>query len=129
MGRLRSTLWHDDFVVSRSKETGTIRVGIIGCGAFAQFQHLPNCVNHPGIELTWACDPSADRLRFVEETYHPLHVTSDAGEVFRAPDVDMVILSLPHGLHERMILEAAAAGKHVLCEKPMATTNEESYRI
>ncbi|MFH0965582.1 MAG: Gfo/Idh/MocA family oxidoreductase [Planctomycetota bacterium] len=104
-------------------------VGVVGCGAFAGTQHLPNCTGNPKIELTWACDPSEEKLRFAEETFHPRRVSREAGEVFAADDVDMVILAVPHGLHEEMISRAAAAGKHILCEKPMSMSNQESYRI
>ena len=105
------------------------RVAIIGCGAFARSQHLPNCARNERVELTWACSRSEGNRRYAEENYQPHHTTPDARDVFDADDVDIVILSVPHGLHEEMVLAAAASGKHVLCEKPMAMSNEESWHI
>jgi len=106
-----------------------VRVGLIGCGAFARAEHLPNCQKNPKVELTWCCSRSKEKRRYVEQNYGPAHSTPDAREVFEAPDVDMVILSVPHSIHEEMVTKAAASGKHILCEKPMAMDMEEAYRM
>ncbi len=106
-----------------------IRVGLVSCGAFARDEHLPNCERNPKVELTWCCSRSKEKRRYVEENYKPAHSTPDAQEVFEAPDVDMVILSIPHSLHEEMVIKAAANGKHILCEKPMAMSIEQAYRM
>jgi len=106
-----------------------VRVGIIGCGAFARCEHMPNCVKNPRIEVAVACSRSEKNRQIARELCQPERTTPNAADVFEADDVDMVILAVPHDQHETMIAGAAAAGKHILCEKPMSMSMAESYRI
>lgn len=106
-----------------------VRVGIIGCGAFARSEHLPNCERNPNIEIAWACSRSQKNRDYATEHYTIQNATPDASVVMKDDSVDMVILSVPHSLHLEMIEAAAKAGKHILCEKPMAMSIEESCRI
>jgi len=106
-----------------------LRVGIIGCGAFARDQHFPNCVRCKDVEITWACSRSEGNRKYAQEHFPIKRLTPKAQDVFRADDVDMVILSVPHNLHLEMVKAAAEAGKHIFCEKPMAMNTRESYEI
>jgi len=107
-----------------------VRAGLIGCGAFAFNQHLPNCARSDLIELTWLCSRTPAKRERAAQMFAPeAKLTPEAAEVFAADDVDLVILSVPHSEHEWMVAEAAAAGKHILCEKPMAMSMDEAYRI
>ncbi len=107
-----------------------VRVAIIGCGAFAFGQYLPNCKRSELIEITWLCSRTPEKRERAAREFAPdARLTGDAAEAFAADDVDLVILSVPHSEHERMVTEAAAAGKHILCEKPMAMTLDEAYRM
>jgi len=106
-----------------------LRVGVIGCGAFARDEHFPNCVRCKDVEITWACSRSEGKRKFAEEHFPVKRLTPKAEEVFKADDVDMVILSIPHEIHLEMVKQAAACGKHIFCEKPMAMNIKESYEI
>lgn len=106
-----------------------VRVGIVGCGAFARSEHMPNCKRNPKIEVAVCCSRSEKNRQLAVELCQPERTTPYAEEVFKADDVDMVILSVPHDQHEHMIAAAAAAGKHLFCEKPMSMSMAESYRI
>ena len=105
------------------------RVGIIGCGAFARDQHLPNCERHPGVEIAWACSRSQENRDYAEQHFTVENTTPDFHVVLQDQSVDMVVLSVPHSLHVELVEAAAAAGKHILCEKPMAMTMAEAYKI
>lgn len=106
-----------------------VRVAVIGCGAFAKSQHFPNIEASERVELIAGCSRSEQNRRWVEETYNPLYTTPNAAEIFEDPRVDMVILSVPHSVHFELMLAAIEAGKHVLAEKPMTMSREESYRV
>ena len=107
---------------------GIIRVGIIGCGKFALAQHLPNCAAVENIEL-WHCSSRSEQGRKNAEKYGSRKITADYRDVLNDPQVDMVILSVPHEWHMFYLEEIIKAGKHVLCEKPMTMTMDQAYKI
>ncbi|MCD6359862.1 MAG: Gfo/Idh/MocA family oxidoreductase [Armatimonadetes bacterium] len=106
-----------------------VRAAVIGCGAFARYEHFPNIARSGKIELVAGCSRSEENRRWVEENYSPEWTTPDAEDIFAADDIDLVVLSVPHNLHLEMVLRTAAAGKHVLCEKPMTMTMDEAYDV
>src|SRR3954451_20465581 len=59
---------------------------------------------------------------------HGLAFTTDFAAVLRDPEIDAVILCTPHTMHTEQVLAAAAAGKHVFCEKPLALTRADAER-
>lgn len=105
-----------------------VRAGLIGCGKFATAQHLPNCEAAENIEL-WHCSSRSEAGRKAAEQFGAKKTTADYRDVLNDPEVDMVILSVPHELHLFFIEETIAAGKNVLCEKPMTMTMDEAYRV
>ena len=106
-----------------------VRVAVIGCGAFAKTQHLPNIARSDRVQLVGACSRSEANRAYVEEHYSPEFTTPDVEELLANPSIDMVVLSVPHEAHLDMILRSVAAGKHVLAEKPMTMSMDESYRV
>lgn len=106
-----------------------IRAAVIGCGAFARAQHFPNIARSERIELVAACSRSEENRAWVEENYGPAYTTPRAEDLFNDPEIDLVVLSVPHSVHFELMLGAIEAGKHVLAEKPMTMTLEESYRV
>ena len=105
-----------------------VKVGIIGCGKFAASQHLPNCVAGRNTEL-WYCSSRSESGRKKAESFGAKKITADYMELLRDPEVDMVILSVPHEMHMFFIEETINAGKNLLCEKPMTMTMDESYKV
>ncbi len=106
-----------------------VRAAVIGCGAFARYEHLPNSVRSDKIDLVAGCSRSEANRKYVEENFSPEWTTPDADDIFNADDIDLVILSVPHDMHQEMVMRTAAAGKHVMCEKPMTMTLDESYEV
>ena len=101
-----------------------LRIGVAGLGrAFSLM--LPTLTAHPRIELVAAADPRAEaRERFASDFGARAHEDVDA--LCADPRVEAVYVATPHQHHARHVIAAAAAGKHVLVEKPMAVTREEA---
>ena len=102
-----------------------VRYGVIGCGAIAQRRHIPECVANPESKLVALADPVKERVEELAKKYHAKAYT-DYKELLKDPNVDAVVVAGPNTLHAPQSIEALNAGKHVLCEKPMATTREDA---
>ncbi len=101
----------------------TLKLALVGCGAIARY-HLDGIKERaPRIQVTAVIDPNPERAAaYAAETGATAFATLE--EALAQGDFDAVDIMVPHHLHEEMALAAFAAGKHVLLEKPMATTIE-----
>jgi UDP-N-acetyl-2-amino-2-deoxyglucuronate dehydrogenase len=97
--------------------SNAFKFGIVGCGRIAQ-RHAEHIVN-VGL-LSAVCDTDISKAKALGEKYNiPWYGTLD--EMLLAnPDLDVVSICTPNGLHAAHSIQALKAGKHVLCEKPMA---------
>ena len=103
-----------------------IKFALIGCGRIAQrhAQHISNFG-----ELTAVCDIVSNRAKELAEKYNCAHY-SDINDLLKAEkDVDVVSVCTPNGLHAEHTIKALRAGKHVLCEKPMAIKTEDCKKM
>lgn len=107
----------------------TLIVGQIGCGAFAQAQDFPNFAKNPHTDVKWCCDLSPDRARHMADRFGIPMVTGDYMDVVNDPDVDLLKVCTSHDAHLPIIQAAAAKGKHIFCEKPMAMKEADAYAI
>lgn len=101
-----------------------VKFGIIGCGDAANFHALgiKNDLN-PNMKFVAAYDVNESQVkRFANRNKMAPYTNMDE---FLKSDIDAVLITVPHFLHESITKTVAKAGKHVLCEKPMATTLEE----
>jgi predicted dehydrogenase len=105
-----------------------IRAGIIGCGKFATSQHFPNVVASDKVDL-WHCSSRSDKGQETAKRFGSHRISADYRDLLADPEVDMVILSVPHEKHMFFIREVLEAGKHLLCEKPMTMTMAEAYDV
>jgi len=105
-----------------------LRMALVGCGAISRV-HLPAIrEGAPEIEVTAAIDPDPTRAQAIAlET--GARVFTSLADGLADGDFEAVDLMLPHHLHEEVAVAAFAAGKHVLLEKPMATTLPACERI
>jgi len=101
----------------------TVRVGLIGCGNIGASGHLPAYANTSEAKLVAVCDTIEERARMAAERSGALTCT-DYQRLLERSDINMVDICLPTHLHARVAIAAMKAGKHVLCEKPMAHTLE-----
>ncbi|MEX0683551.1 MAG: Gfo/Idh/MocA family oxidoreductase [Dehalococcoidia bacterium] len=102
----------------------TVRVGLIGCGFIGRFHSTAiRAVARRellDIEYVAVCDQDESRARsFAELT--GAEPTSDAAQIIASPDIDAVYICVPTAYHKDLVLNAAAHGKHIFCEKPLAT--------
>jgi UDP-N-acetylglucosamine 3-dehydrogenase len=100
-----------------------IGVGVIGIGVFGKL-HARVCAESARMRLVAACSRREVSVQPLAERYG-VWTTTDYAELVARPDVDMVVICSPDRLHCEHALAALEAGKHVLVEKPMATTVEE----
>ncbi|WP_010273138.1 Gfo/Idh/MocA family protein [Paenibacillus senegalensis] len=107
----------------------TIRLAVIGCGDIAVTRHIPTIVNHPNAVLAALCDADSERLRSLEAQYGGVRMTTDFHEILSDPTVEAVIIATPPWVTPIITQEALQAGKHVLCEKPMATDLETAEEV
>ncbi len=98
--------------------SGRLRIGLLGCGDIA-VQNAAAIQSAPNAELVACYDPARGLAEDVGRTYGA-EVTSTSVALLEREDVDAVLLSVPHHLHAPLGVEAAAAGKHVIVEKPLA---------
>lgn len=106
-----------------------INVSVIGCGLFASFMHLPNIAANDKFKLHSACDLEQEKARAQAEKYDMAYFTADYKKVLQDPDVDLVVITTRHDGHARLAIESAKAGKHILCEKPMALNIEDCRAV
>ena len=98
-----------------------IRVGLIGCGNIGVGGHLPAYAHIPEAELVAVCDAVEERAHEAAERSGAA-VYTDYRLLLEREDIEMVDICVPTYLHAEVAVAAAEAGKHVLCEKPMAHT-------
>jgi phthalate 4,5-cis-dihydrodiol dehydrogenase len=104
-----------------------LRVGVAGLGR-AGASMLAALVRHPLVQVTAAADPRPEpRDRFEAEVGGETYASVE--EMAASPRVDVVYVATPHHLHVANVVAAATAGKHVVCEKPMALSLAECDAI
>ena len=99
-----------------------LRIGLIGCGNVTLNGHLPAMRETAGVEIVAAADPSSERLDAIRTAadLDQGRLTTDWRQVIAAPDVDAVLVATPQRYRPEIAHAAIAAGKHLLCEKPLA---------
>ena len=102
-----------------------IRIGVIGCGSIAKNRHLPEYDFHPDAIIAAVCDIVPERAEETAGKYGAAAYT-DFETMLKEADIDAVSVCTPNVLHAPMSIAALKAGKHVLCEKPMAVSAEEA---
>ena len=106
-----------------------VRLGVIGCGRIAQVAHFPALDKADGIEVVVVCDQSEQVARAVAARYGIGAYVTEAAEVLENPQVEAVLIAVPDRFHRELAEAALRAGKHVLVEKPLASTVEEARQL
>jgi len=109
--------------------TSPVRLALIGCGRIAQVAHLPALEKADGVELVALCDPNEAVAEAVARRYGVGSVHSDPAEVLADAAVEAVLIATPDRFHFNLTSAALGAGKHVLVEKPLASTVEECTQL
>ena len=108
---------------------GTINWGLIGCGDIAVKRVAPAMRDLPGHVIKAIARKDTSRLAGFAEKFGAERTCQSAEELIEDPDINAVYLATPVNLHLPHTLLAARAGKHVLCEKPMALDTAECDRM
>ena len=105
-----------------------LRVGFIGSG-FARRVQLPALAFVPGVKATAIVSGHRANAEAAAREFGLAHVFTDGTDLARSPDVDLVVVSSTPDSHARYAIAALEAGKHVLCEKPMALDGFEAAQM
>ncbi len=101
-----------------------IKVGIIGAGAIG-YSHIQGYQNSGHAEIVGVATRTAEHGKLAAEKFNVEAWYTDYRELLKRDDLDAVSICTPNYLHARQAIDAAKAGKHILCEKPLAMTLEE----
>lgn len=105
---------------------GKIRIGLIGAGNIAQNSHIPSYLKRDDVELVAVCDMNEARAKEVKEKYGMKYAVNKIEDIVSIDEIDAVSVCVWNNAHAKAAIAAASAGKHVLCEKPMAMTVVEA---
>jgi predicted dehydrogenase len=106
-----------------------IGIGIVGCGGIVLQNHLPGLALCPEARLAALCDTNPIVLQKASQQTGITAVFSRYEGLLACADVDAVIIATPNVSHAPIALAAIAAGKHVLCEKPIAMNHAEALAM
>lgn len=106
-----------------------VKMGMIGASPSMGMKHIRSIAHHPRMELAAICDKNPEYLQAAGEECCCDTLYTDWHDLLADKNVEAVVICLPDGLHEEVTVAALAAGKDVLCEKPMALTVEECERM
>ena len=107
------------------------RIGIIGCGGIANGKHMPAIKKVPDVEMVAFCDIIPDRAQKAAKEYGAdgAKVYTDYKELLKDETIEAVHVCTPNRSHSFIAVDALEAGKHVLCEKPMAINSKEAKKM
>lgn len=112
--------------------TAPVRVGVIGTGGIAMLRHLPaykQCEQSGTAELMAVCDAVPESARQAAEQFDVKHAFTDYRDLLALSDIEAVSICTPNVQHEPIALAALEAGKHVMCEKPLAMSFAGAQRM
>jgi predicted dehydrogenase len=102
-----------------------IKVGVIGTGSISN-EHIQAYLKNPEVELYAFCDINEERVKAMAEKYGVTRTFTDMNEMLKLEEIDAVSVCVWNSNHAPCTIAALNAGKHVLCEKPMATSAEDA---
>ncbi len=108
-----------------------IKIGIIGCGGIANGKHMPSLSKLNNIELVAFCDIIEERATEAAKKYgtKDAKVYTDYKELLKDKSIDVIHVLTPNRSHSFITVDALEAGKHVMCEKPMAINPAEAKKM
>jgi len=116
-------------VAGTSASSGSIGLGVLGAGSFAQTTLLPALKALPGVSFVGVCNAAGPRSRSAAEKFGFSYCTNSESELLQDPEIKAVLIATRHNLHAGQTLAALQAGKAVFCEKPLCLTEAELASI
>ena len=107
-----------------------LKAGMIGCGGIAKSKHLPSIKKLGEVDMVAFCDLIPERAEWAAKEYGTpdAKTFTDYHELLKL-DLDIVYVCTPNRSHSAISVDALHAGKHVMCEKPMAINYEEAMKM
>jgi predicted dehydrogenase len=115
-------------MVGTASSERRIRTGVIGCGKIAPM-HAEALGNLPTSHFVAVCDPFPERAQALAERFGAERIFTDPFALLASSEVEAVCICTPHPTHGDLVVAAAEAGVHVLCEKPIAVKLAEADRM
>src|SRR4051794_17896392 len=112
----------------RPNHDAPVGTAIVGAGYWGP-NLLRNFMKNPGAAVRWMCDLDAERAQSVVGRYSTIAVTSDFEEILADREVEAVVIATPAASHAPLAIAAMEAGKHVMVEKPLATTVADGRKM
>ena len=108
-----------------------VRVGIIGCGGIANGKHMPSLKKLKDVEMVAFCDIVEEKAVKAKAEYgtEDARVYTDYKKLLEDKTIDVVHVCTPNRSHSFITVDALDAGKHVMCEKPMAINSAEAQKM
>ena len=108
-----------------------LKIGIIGCGGIANGKHMPALSKVDGVEMVAFCDIVIERAQKAAEKFGTpdAKVYEDYKELIADESIDIVHVCTPNRSHSFITIDSLEAGKHVMCEKPMAKSADDAKRM
>lgn len=108
-----------------------LRFGFVGCGTIANSKHMPWISRQPEAELTAFCDIDRAKAEKAAKEFgtQDAKVFTDYRELLKDESIDVVHVLVPNRMHCEITVAAFEAGKHVLCEKPIAANTEDAMKM
>ena len=110
-------------------KSSIVGVGIIGVGGLCSYGHFPAMERAQGAKLLALCDVNRESCELSARLHNVPAVYCDYHELLANPAIDAVIVATPNYLHKSISIDALKAGKHVLCEKPMALNAADAAEV
>ncbi len=111
-----------------SSAQSKIGIGVIGCGHWGP-NHVRNFSAHRAAQVVTVSDLDQKRLQAVQEQFPSVEITHDTEALLADARIQAVVVSTPTATHYALTRKCLEAGKHVLCEKPLATTYAEAKEL
>lgn len=106
-----------------------VRVGVIGTSAWTEFAYLDNLRSHEQGEVVALAGRNEARLAEVAAKYSIEQTYADWNDMIWSADIDAVVVASPDEAHHEMVVAAARAGLHILCEKPLAANAQQALEM
>lgn len=107
-----------------------LKIGIIGTGGIATSCHMPGYASMPEqCEIMAVCDICRESAEKAAESFDVPRIFTDYKELLADPEIDAVSVTTPNVFHKQPTIDALNAGKHVLCEKPLAMNSVEAREM
>ena len=113
------------------KKSSVLKVGIIGCGGIANGKHMPSLARLKTVEMVAFCDIIPEKAEKAAKEFgtSEAKVYSDYKQLLKNKSIDVIHICTPNKSHADITVDSLKAGKHVMCEKPMAKTAADAGRM